>query len=198
MIYTSGSTGKPKGVMVEHAQVVRLFETTQDSAIDFDEHDVWCLFHSFAFDFSVWELWGALAHGGRLVLVPQHAVARIPQAFSELIRDQGVTVLNQTPSSFRRPHDVCARTSSHRLRYVIFGGEALDPATLRDLVRDHNDRAPQLVNMYGITETTVHVTYCALKASDADVTHSPIGGHLRSAAVSARCARSAGAAGCGR
>ncbi len=129
IIYTSGSTGQPKGVMVEHAQLVRLFDTTH-AAFGFANSDVWCLFHSFAFDFSVWELWGALRYGGTLVLVP-HAITRSPQAFYQLICEQGVTVLNQTPSAFTALMEY-VQPSSDRLRYVIFGGEALQPSTLRD------------------------------------------------------------------
>ncbi|PHM40846.1 Amino acid adenylation [Xenorhabdus szentirmaii] len=77
IIYTSGSTGQPKGVMVEHANITRLFAATQ-ARFQFDNHDVWTLFHSFAFDFSVWELWGALAYGGRLVVIPADC-ARSPR-----------------------------------------------------------------------------------------------------------------------
>src|SRR5262249_2496897 len=70
VIYTSGSTGLPKGVMVEHANVTRLFSATA-AWFQFDENDIWTLFHSYAFDFSVWEIWGALVHGGRLIIGPQ-------------------------------------------------------------------------------------------------------------------------------
>ncbi|KQQ57513.1 hypothetical protein ASF66_19665 [Pseudomonas sp. Leaf129] len=156
IIYTSGSTGQPKGVMVEHAQVARLFDTTHPS-FGFKASDIWCLFHSFAFDFSVWELWGALRYGGTLVLVPR-AITRSPKAFYQLICEQGVTVLNQTPSAFTALMEY-VRPSSDRLRYVIFGGEALQPSTLRHWYDVRGESAPQLVNMYGITETTVHVTY---------------------------------------
>ncbi|RXS81742.1 amino acid adenylation domain-containing protein [Burkholderia pseudomallei] len=197
VIYTSGSTGRPKGVMVEHAQVVRLFGATQ-AWFGFDERDVWTLFHSYGFDFSVWEMWGALLHGGRLVIVPTE-VTRTPSAFFALLCAEGVTVLNQTPSAFQAlmsaqeereeaalKADVDAEAEAagnieranvvaHRLRYVIFGGEALEPRTLASWYARHGERT-QLVNMYGITETTVHVTYCALRAEDAmRLGASPIG-----------------------
>ncbi|MBD2977955.1 amino acid adenylation domain-containing protein, partial [Burkholderia pseudomallei] len=185
VIYTSGSTGRPKGVMVEHAQVVRLFGATQ-AWFGFDERDVWTLFHSYGFDFSVWELWGALLHGGRLVIVPTE-VTRTPSAFFALLCAEGVTVLNQTPSAFQALMSAQeereeaagnierANVIAHRLRYVIFGGEALEPRTLASWYARHGERT-QLVNMYGITETTVHVTYCALRAEDAmRLGASPIG-----------------------
>ncbi len=167
VIYTSGSTGKPKGVQVTHANVVRLFAATQEW-YHFDERDVWTLFHSYAFDFSVWELWGALLYGGRLVVVP-YLVSRSPEAFYELLADEQVTVLNQTPSAFRqliRAEQAALRTHELALRYVIFGGEALEFQSLRPWFERHGDARPQLVNMYGITETTVHVTYRPLTIAD--------------------------------
>ena len=175
IIYTSGSTGQPKGVMVEHAQLMRLFDTTH-AAFGFGTSDTWCMFHSFAFDFSVWELWGALRYGGKLVLVPQ-VITRSPQAFYQLMCEQGVTVLNHTPSAFAalREH---VEPSSDRLRYVIFGGEALQPSILRDWYRVRGESAPQLVNMYGITETTVHVTQHPLTSHDARQDDSVIGQRL--------------------
>jgi non-ribosomal peptide synthetase component F len=100
VIYTSGSTGQPKGVLVNHANVTRLFAATQ-SWFHFNEQDVWTLFHSIAFDFSVWELWGALLHGGKLVIVP-YLVSRSPRDFYNLLCQEQVTVLNQTPSAFRQ------------------------------------------------------------------------------------------------
>lgn len=162
VIYTSGSTGKPKGVMVEHANVTRLFAATEHW-FHFDEHDVWTLYHSFAFDFSVWELWGALLYGGRLVVVP-HFTARSPDDFYRLLCDEGVTVLNQTPSAFHQLMDAQRRelTLKHALRFVVFGGERLDPRMLRPWVERNGVDNPKLINMYGITETTVHVTYCPL------------------------------------
>ncbi|SIT65550.1 amino acid adenylation domain-containing protein [Burkholderia sp. b14] len=174
VIYTSGSTGTPKGVMVEHAQVVRLFEATQPW-YGFNEHDTWCLFHSFAFDFSVWELWGALRYGGKLVIVP-HSIARSADAFYQLICEQGVTVLNQTPSAFKALMASQAHSAlSDQLRYVILGGEALEPAILQAWYATHDEHHPQLVNMYGLTEATVHVTYRLLQQQDSEQVGSPVG-----------------------
>ncbi|MES2940624.1 MAG: amino acid adenylation domain-containing protein, partial [Pseudomonadota bacterium] len=175
VIYTSGSTGQPKGVMVEHRQVSRLFASTR-SWFNFGPADVWTLFHSFAFDFSVWEIWGALLHGGQLVVVPQ-AFTRSPAAFYALLCKAGVTVLNQTPGAFRQL--IAAQADSalaHRLRTVIFGGDALDVASLKPWFERPANAGTQLVNMYGITETTVHVTYRPLAPADADAAGaSPIG-----------------------
>ncbi|WP_443333996.1 non-ribosomal peptide synthase/polyketide synthase [Streptomyces sp. MNU103] len=166
VIYTSGSTGTPKGVVVTHRNVLRLFDAT-DHWFGFGADDVWTLFHSYAFDFSVWELWGPLLFGGRLVVVP-HAVSREPGAFLELLRRERVTVLNQTPSAFHEliRADEAVGGADLSLRYVVFGGEALDPARLLPWYERHADDSPVLVNMYGITETTVHVTHRALTADE--------------------------------
>lgn len=169
IIYTSGSTGKPKGVMVTHRNVARLFAATQDS-FSFSTSDVWTLFHSYAFDFSVWEIWGALLYGGRLVIVP-YWVSRSPEAFYNMLVRERVTVLNQTPSAFRQLCQIDEASTreiqqSLTLRLVIFGGEALDFDSLGQWFRDHGDKQPQLVNMYGITETTVHVTERCVRAAD--------------------------------
>ncbi|MEU2060469.1 non-ribosomal peptide synthase/polyketide synthase [Streptomyces sp. NPDC013455] len=177
-IYTSGSTGRPKGVVVPHANVVRLFTRTRQW-FGFGPDDVWTLFHSYAFDFSVWELWGPLLHGGRLVIVPEDT-ARSPEDFLRLLADEGVTVLNQTPSAFyplvRADAELPDISRRLALRTVIFGGEALDVSRLADWYARHPDTAPRLVNMYGITETTVHVTYAPLDRSAARPgTASPIG-----------------------
>ncbi|HVR99074.1 MAG TPA: amino acid adenylation domain-containing protein, partial [Thermoanaerobaculia bacterium] len=166
VIYTSGSTGRPKGALVSHGNIVRLFDATQDW-FGFGERDVWTLFHSYAFDFSVWEIWGALLYGGRLVVVP-HEVSRSPEQFLDLLVRDKVTVLNQTPSAFTQ----LARVDGERggvatdLRLVVFGGEALDVAGLASWFDRHGDEKPLLVNMYGITETTVHVTYRPLRVAD--------------------------------
>jgi amino acid adenylation domain-containing protein len=169
VIYTSGSTGKPKGVLITHANVTRLFDAT-DHWFGFGPDDVWTLFHSYAFDFSVWELWGALLYGGRLVVVPFWA-SRSPEDFRELLLREQVTVLNQTPSAFRQLIQADAEAGPRAktaLRYVIFGGEALELASLRPWIERHGDREPRLVNMYGITETTVHATYRPITLDDLD------------------------------
>ncbi|WP_224282082.1 non-ribosomal peptide synthetase, partial [Streptomyces sp. LS1784] len=167
VIHTSGSTGNPKGVVVPHRNVVRLFGTTR-ALFGFTAEDVWTLFHSYAFDFSVWELWGALLHGGRLVVV-DHETSRSPHRFLELLARERVTVLNQTPSAFYQlmQADAEAPETGRRLalRTVVFGGEALEHARLASWFERHPEDAPRLVNMYGITETTVHVTYAALDRS---------------------------------
>ncbi|WP_353931424.1 non-ribosomal peptide synthase/polyketide synthase [Okeanomitos corallinicola TIOX110] len=176
VIYTSGSTGTPKGVLVKHCNVTRLFAATQ-SWYNFNSEDVWTLFHSYAFDFSVWEIWGALLYGGKLVVVP-YLVTRSPESFYQLLSDEKVTVLNQTPSAFSQLIAV-EESRNHaqalNLRLVIFGGESLDINSLQPWFERHGDKSPQLVNMYGITETTVHVTYRPLSQDDLGRSGSVIG-----------------------
>jgi len=169
VIYTSGSTGRPKGVVVPHGNVTRLFAATTPW-LGFGPDDVWTLFHSYAFDFSVWEIWGALLHGGRLVVVPP-LETRSPADFLRLLEAEGVTVLNQTPSAFRQ----LVPSPPAPLRLIIFGGEALDPAQLAPWFKRHGDTHPRLVNMYGITETTVHVTFRPLTRADAASSASLVG-----------------------
>ena len=176
-IYTSGSTGRPKGVLLTHLNAVRLFQATQPW-FDFDRRDVWTMFHSLAFDFSVWELFGALTNGGKLVVVP-YRTSRSPEDFLDLLRREQVTVLNQTPSAFRQLTRVAGLYDEDgaklHLRYVVFGGEALDAASLRPWFDHFGDRHPLLINMYGITETTVHVTYRPLRVEDLNGSAIPIG-----------------------
>ncbi|WP_368655881.1 amino acid adenylation domain-containing protein, partial [Rhodococcus sp. 1168] len=161
VIYTSGSTGRPKGVVVPHVAVARLMANT-DGLFEFGSDDVWTLFHSYAFDFSVWELWGPLLHGGTLVVV-DYFTSRSPEAFRELLIRENVTVLNQTPSAFYQLAEVdrvgAAGEGTLQLRYVIFGGEALELRRLSGWFDRYGDSGPELVNMYGITETTVHVSH---------------------------------------
>ncbi|HRR76236.1 MAG TPA: AMP-binding protein [Ruminococcus sp.] len=154
VIYTSGTTGKPKGVEIMHKNVVRLM-FNDDFEYDFNKNDVWTMFHSYGFDFSVWEMYGATLYGGKLVVVSEDE-AKDPEVFIKLLRDQKVTVLNQVPTAF---YNLMRVDNGEKLnvRYLIFGGEALNPTKLRDWREKHPEC--KIVNMYGITETTVHVTY---------------------------------------
>ncbi|MFF7061853.1 non-ribosomal peptide synthase/polyketide synthase [Pseudomonas sp. NPDC008258] len=168
VIYTSGSTGKPKGTLLPHRNVVRLFAATRHW-FHFDASDVWTVFHSYAFDFSVWELYGALLYGGKAVIVPKD-VARSSEDFHALLVREQVTVLNQTPSAFKPLIPVaCEAAGAGRqlaLRYVVFGGEALEVSSLKPWFEAFGDRQPRMINMYGITETTVHVTYRPITLDD--------------------------------
>jgi len=167
VIHTSGSTGEPKGVMVTHTNVARLFASTEDY-FRFSADDCWTLFHSYTFDFSVWEIWGALLYGGRLVVVP-YLTSRSPEDFYRLLSRERVTVLSQTPSAFRQLSSVDERAVEPEqlsLRVIVFGGEALDVTDLSAWMKRHGDERPQLVNMYGITETTVHVTLRRITVAD--------------------------------
>ena len=172
VIYTSGSSGAPKGVEVSHRSVTALLDAC-DRVVDVDSSDVWTLFHSYCFDFSVWELWGALAHGGKLVVVPAEA-ARSPESMLALLRSERVTVLNQVPSVFRylsraaTDPDETTGQEPLPLRYVIFGGEVVDVDAVREW-REAQGTATEFINMYGITETTVFATYRRLLPAEIDV-----------------------------
>ncbi|WP_197270633.1 non-ribosomal peptide synthase/polyketide synthase, partial [Paenibacillus alvei] len=173
VIYTSGTTGKPKGTLIEHKNVVRLLFNSKNR-FDFRSSDTWTLFHSFCFDFSVWEMYGALLYGGKLVVVPQ-LTAKNPAKFLELLAEEQVTVLNQTPTYFYQLMREALADGSPKLniRMVIFGGEALSP----QLLKDWRTKYPRtkLINMYGITETTVHVTYKEITETEIDQARSNIG-----------------------
>ncbi|MEU6585622.1 amino acid adenylation domain-containing protein [Nocardia sp. NPDC046763] len=161
VLYTSGSTGRPKGVSVTHRNVVGMLAAT-GGLVDTDHTDVWTMFHSHAFDFSVWEMWGALASGGTLVVVDAE-MTRSPEEFAELLAREGITVLSQTPSAFGALLDTGLRpTAVPALRHIVLGGEALDPRSLR--VWYDTDRAgkARISNLYGITEATVHATHFAV------------------------------------
>jgi len=173
IIYTSGSTGNPKAVMIEHRNVVRLLFNNKFQ-FQFNGIDVWTLFHSLCFDFSVWEMYGALLYGGSLVVIPK-SIARDSQKFLQILKEYNVTVLNQTPAAF---YNLIYEEMKHSendlgLRYVIFGGEALKPSMLKNFQCKYPDT--KLINMYGITETTVHVTFKELSAEDVLSSRSNIG-----------------------
>ncbi len=173
IIYTSGSTGTPKGVMLCHRNIVRLIKN-KDFQFDFNEDDVWTMFHSVAFDFSVWELYACLLYGSKLILVPE-TTAKDPKKFLQLLRDEKVTVLNQTPTYFYNllDRELLNEDSTLCIRYIIFGGEALKP----NLIKPWKEKYPstKLINMYGITETTVHVTFKELNEQDLLLSDSNIG-----------------------
>ncbi|RQO65805.1 hypothetical protein DBR43_26515, partial [Pedobacter sp. KBW06] len=174
VIYTSGTTGNPKGVMQTHHNVIRLFKATGTS-FQFDAHDVWTFFHSYAFDFSVWEIWGALLYGAKLVVVDKQQT-RDMDSFYQLCCAHSVTVLNQTPFAFYRFAEIAAErtdSASLSLRYIIFGGEALNVSLLKQWWTYQRDNALQtkLINMYGITETTVHVTYKEISENEPSISN---------------------------
>jgi amino acid adenylation domain-containing protein len=154
VIYTSGSTGRPKGVVVPHRNVISLIDATR-AEYHLGPGDVWTMFHSSAFDFSVWEIWGCLLTGGRLVVV-SHAASREPERFRDLLVSEKVTVLSQTPSAFAQLLEVAHADVAVRL--VVFGGEPLDARILLRWFDHHPESLCRVVNMFGITETTVHVT----------------------------------------
>lgn len=157
VIYTSGSTGKPKGVVIPHQNVVSLLAATR-ADFGLNGNDSWTFFHSAAFDFSVWEIWGSLLTGARLVIVP-YWVSRAPDEFIQLVREQKVSVLNQTPSAFTQFMEMERRGAPlPHLRLIIFGGEPLDAKMLVKWFDRYPEHHCRLVNMFGITETTVHVT----------------------------------------
>ncbi|WP_156749621.1 AMP-binding protein, partial [Mycobacterium sp. E1747] len=179
LIYTSGTTGVPKGVAVTHHNVTELLAALQDQ-VPADAAHVWSQCHSLAFDYSVWEIWGALLRGGRLVVVPDDVV-RSPQDLHALLVGERVTVLSQTPSAFYalQTADALAPEPGEQLslQAVVFGGEALEPQRLRTWL-DHHPARPRLINMYGTTETTVHASYREIGAGDLEGAVSPIGGPL--------------------
>ena len=180
VIFTSGSTGRPKGVKVTHRNLCRLFDSTA-SWFGFSDQDAWAMCHSYAFDFSVWEIFGALLHGGRLVIL-SNDIRRDPDHVSDIVINEEITFLSQTPTAFSLNAAKLAekltalRPIMRKLRHIVFGGEALSVGMLEKWFSKHGDTNPQLTNMYGITETTVHVTYRPISREDLkQATRSPIG-----------------------
>jgi len=176
VIYTSGSTGQPKGVAVEHASVLNLVRTSAED-FGFGPSDVWTVVHSFGFDFSVWEIWGCLCSGGRLIVVPGHVV-QSPVAFYDLLRRERVTVLNQIPSALRNflvsaSPDCDLRVSDVRL--IVCGGEAFP----RELASELLAWNIPLWNFYGPTEATVWATNLRVTSSDFPGAYVPIGRPMR-------------------
>ncbi len=199
LIYTSGTTGVPKGVAITHHNVTQLIDSL-DVGLEPGPERVWSQCHSLAFDFSVWEIFGALLGGGRLVVVPE-AVVRSPEDLHAVLVREQVSVLSQTPSGFYalQTADALAPELGQQLKLqtVVFGGEALEPGRLAGWLDTHPG-SPRLINMYGITETTVHASFREILAADAQGTVSPIGvplAHL--GVVCAGWVVACGAGGCG-
>ncbi|SNQ52031.1 Amino acid adenylation domain-containing protein [Frankia canadensis] len=185
VIYTSGSTGRPKGVVVTHRNVTALISGT-DQDFRFSPSDVWALFHSVAFDMSVWEIWGALTTGGRLVVLP-HLVCRSPRELHALLTAERVSVLNQTPSAFAQLLEA-ERTEPGPLtpRLVTFGGEPLDTRMLLPWFDRHPEAECRMVNLYGITETTVHSTWTTITRDAAAAASRQVGTALPGEYLSVR------------
>jgi amino acid adenylation domain-containing protein len=173
IIYTSGTTGQPKGTLVEHRNITGLMKTGK-ALFDYNDQDVWTMYHSYCFDFSVWEMYGALLHGGRLVLIP-FMITRDPRQYLEILRKERVTILNQTPAIFYHlvQEEIMIPTKGLDIRFVIFGGEALTPGKLKPWKEKYP--GTRLINMYGITETTVHVTFKEITQREIDLNISNIG-----------------------
>ncbi|OLO99298.1 non-ribosomal peptide synthetase [Mycolicibacterium porcinum] len=174
LVYTSGTTGVPKGVAVPHGNVTQLLEVL-DARVP--RCGTWTQCHSLAFDFSVWEIWGPLLGGGRLLVVPD-PIARSPQDLHALLVAEHVSVLSRTPSAFYALDAVDALASGQvrplQLDAVVFGGEPLEPHRIRSWF-DRHPEPPRMINMYGTSETTVHASFRELTADDAESTASPIG-----------------------
>ncbi|SDH31319.1 amino acid adenylation domain-containing protein [Lentzea fradiae] len=180
VFHTSGSTGRPKGVQIEHRNVVRLVRDLGE-LYGISAHDTWSMFHYYGFDVSVWEMFGALLHGGRLVLVPQNAV-HFPEALHRLLAAEGVTVLSQTPTAFAGliAADRSSAQRLDRLRLLVLGGERLDFRLLADWYERYPADAPLVANLYGPTETTIWVTHRAMSPADTGSARSFLGGPLPS------------------
>ncbi|ORV12528.1 hypothetical protein AWB95_12735 [Mycobacterium celatum] len=176
LIYTSGTTGLPKGVAVAHRNVTQLLDAL-DTELELSPGQAWSQCHSLAFDFSVWEIFGALLHGGRVVVVPD-AVVRSPEDLHALLVAEQVNILSQTPSAFYalQTADELAPELGRQLKLeaVVFGGEALEPQRLRTWL-DNHPGLPRMINMYGITETTVHASFRQIGDADVVSNASPIG-----------------------
>ena len=196
VIYTSGSTGKPKGALITHCNVTRLFDAT-DAWFGFDRAR--CLD---AVSLLRLRLLGVGAVGraalrrppGRRPVLGQPLARGLPRAAGARARHGAQPdAVGVPPADPGRAIGAAGPTLA--LRYVIFGGEALELQSLRPWFERYGDAQPQLVNMYGITETTVHVTYRPIRRDDLEAGHRQRHRRpdSRPAGLSARSERAAGA-----
>jgi glycopeptidolipid biosynthesis protein len=169
MTYTSGTTGVPKAVAVTHRNVTSLVGSLH-AYLPAGPGQVWSQWHSLVFDVSVWEIWGALLHGGRLVVVPE-AVASSPEDFHALLVAEKVSVLCQTPSAagMLSPEQLESTT-------LVVAGEACST----ELV-DRWAPGRVMINAYGPTEATIYAAISAPLTPGSNVV--PIGSPVPGAAV---------------
>lgn len=165
IIYTSGSTGKPKGVMITHGSLMELMLNCKEAHFEFSDKDVWTLYHNYSFDFSIWEIFGPLFFGAQLILIDRSKIIDFT-AYFEVIKKHKVTVLNFTPKVFAEFDNLRVKKNEYfdSLRYLIFGGDTLYPAIFKNWYNLH--KSCKIINMYGITEITVHGTFKELTTED--------------------------------
>ena len=168
VIFTSGSTGQPKPVMVSHGNVAGLFDYFQ-SRFGFGPDDAWSQFHSCAFGFSIWEIWGAFRHGGRLVTVPP-AARTDPTVLREFLAAEAVTILSQTPAAFRQLllHPAFHSLDGLALRLIALSGEALPASDRQRWFATHGSGGPVLIDTYALTETGGQVSCREYRSADGE------------------------------
>ncbi|MGD8823018.1 MAG: amino acid adenylation domain-containing protein, partial [Anaerolineales bacterium] len=169
VIYTSGSTGQPKGALIAHSNVIQLFEGSEESC-RFGPDDTWALFHSFTFDFSVWELFGALFYGGRLIVIPVSMRRSLDTYFKKVVFKR-LTILAMIPPLFFEAAlmpQFFDRLAGSKLRHIFLGGDVLDVSKLAPFFQRDGAKPIRITNVYGPTETTVFVTWHEVSRKDLD------------------------------